>query len=145
MTLITSPSRMVGGIELVHAGAQFVYSGGAVDYGHRQRTHLWRHRLESPTWAVYCPICANDDFPDLQTLMMRNELALFTAARCVFLLDGMFTVGTPVEIYQRITHRPPPTVCLIHPGDPGAFVRTWAAAGAAVVQSVEEAIEWLGA
>lgn len=137
---------MIGGIELVHAGVPFVYAGGAVDYNSRAQTHFWRHNLEGSPYAkdVYCPICANDDKPDLHTLMLRNELALFLAERCVFLLDGLFTVGTPVEISMRMSrHRPAASTCIIHPAKPGAFVLTWQAQGATLVQTQEEAISWL--
>lgn len=137
---------MIGGVELVHAGGAFVYAGGAVDYAHRDRTHLWRHDLDEYTdMDIYCPICANEDHPGIDKIMLRNELALFTAKRCVFLLDGSFTVGTPVEIALRIERRHPSTICIVHTaGEPGVFVQTWARMGAVVLPSMSGVPQWLG-
>lgn len=128
---------------LVHSGRPFVYAGGPIDYG-TSKGHPWRHDLEAAGVEVFCPVCANSDQPLDKDLMMRNELGLLLASRAVFLLDGTFTVGTPVEIALRMERRHPSTVCIVHPAEPGAFVRTWRRAGAAVVGSVEEAIKWLG-
>lgn len=124
----------------------FVYAGGPVDYAHREATHQWRHDLaEMSSLAVYCPICANADHPDIDTIMRRNELALLKAERAVFLLDGRFTVGTPIEIALRVEHRHPSSVAIVHTaGEPGVFVKVWARMGVLVLPSWEGMPQWLG-
>lgn len=124
---------------------QRVYTGGPVDYAALDRTHVWRHvlALRDPAWDWYCPICANQDKPDDATIMDRNMDALLSSARAIFKLDGLFTVGTPVEIYVKM-QQAPTSVCIVHQaGMPGVFVRWWEQMGAAVVFHESEAIEWL--
>ena len=129
--------------DVIHG--RFVYAGGAIDYADRERTHKWRHDLAKMTMPtpVYCPICANQDEADDETIMRRNTTALATAARAVFLLDGTYTVGTPVEIGQRVAYLPPETVAIVHPGPPGVFVRVWQKNGVFVVPTFEELEPWL--
>lgn len=125
-----------------------VYTGGAVDYDHLNRTHIWRHELElrAPSWHWYCPICANADKPDDATVMLRNDKALTRADRAIFVLDGSFTVGTPIEINQKV-RQGAWSVCIVHAAsrDPGLFVRWWMAQGATVVYNLDEALAWLAA
>lgn len=123
-----------------------VYTGGAVDYAAMDRTHVWRHALEiaAPAFDWYCPICANGDKPDDLTIMLRNNEALKSADRAIFLLDGMFTVGTPLEIEAKV-RQGPSSVCILHTVHrrPGLFVRWWQESGAHVAFTKSEALEWL--
>lgn len=122
---------------------RFVYAGGPVDYA--DEAHDWRHDLgRLPGVAVYCPICANADGPADDVIMERNRMALLAADRAVFLLDGRFTVGTPIEIAYRLEHRGPASVAIVHTaGQPGVFVRVWARAGVLVLPSWEGLDQWL--
>lgn len=134
------------GISGIKAGVPFLYAGGAIDYADRERTHEWRHEIErrQSRLAVYCPLCANADNPGVETLMRRNELALLRADRAVFLLDGSFTVGTPVEVALRVARRHPSTVCIVHTaGSPGAFVKHWQSQGVEVRLRMEDLWGWL--
>jgi hypothetical protein len=122
-----------------------IYAGGAIDHAKREASHQWRHDLEAfaPTYRVYCPLCANEDKPGLDEIVRRNEEALLTADRAVFLLDGTFTVGTPVEIYLRMQRRDPATVAIVHPDEPGVFVQMWQEMGALVVPTLRLVRPWL--
>ena len=118
--------------------------GDPLSYAHRDQSDGWRHRLAEHGWEVYCPLCANTDSPDDATIMERNDTALLSTDRAVFLLDGWFTVGTPVEIQRRVDLRNPTTAAIVHTaGKPGVFVRTWQRQGVLVVPSFEELTPWL--
>lgn len=126
---------------------RWVYAGGPVDYTDIQSSHAWRHELAEAALeaglTVFCPICANKETKDEQKIIHRNEMALFAADLAVFLLDGAFTVGTPIEIHTRLERRGPGTMAIIHPGPQGVFVRQWKAQGVLVVPSLEPIPGWL--
>lgn len=150
MPISSDPIR-VGTLPGVRPGVAYqppvrtIYAGGPVDYGQRERTHGWRHDLAAavPGWEVYCPICANSDQPDLDTLMRRNEIALYRSDRGVFLLDGLFTVGTPIEIAMKVEHGPYNVAIVNQAGEPGAFLKVWQRMGVTLLSSMSEVPEWL--
>ena len=92
---------------------------------------------------VYCPICAAADYDTDIDIMRSNQQALMGADRAVFLLDGTFTIGTPVEIEIWSRLRDPRLAAIVHPDKPGLFVRQWHRDGFHVVRSMGEAVEWL--
>lgn len=134
-----------------------IYAGGAIDYRVRGHDFDWQHVIggpipgaaEPPTLqyrgeTIYCPRCENRTGGDKET-MKRNRGALAEARMAVFVLDGSYTIGTPVEIEWRMTlwrNRPESTI-VIHPGPPGLFVRRWVMMGARLAQTIEEALPWL--
>lgn len=115
-----------------------IYAGGAVDYSNGAG-HAWRHALGV---SVFCPICENVGLHDAELIMVNNTRALLSCDAAVFLLDGTFTVGTPVEIHNRLGARGPESMLIIHPGRTGVFVRYWASLGVEIVSSFDEARVW---
>lgn len=111
-----------------------VYAGGAIDYA-EVNTDAWRHELPG---LVYCPQCENRGVADPEEIIARNTTALLEADVGVFLLSGQFTVGTPVEIHQRMEVKPETTI-IVHPGPIGVFVHVWHLRGAFVVRSLPSA------
>lgn len=127
-----------------------VYAGGPIDYstGHAKLPHALIDALAFAGVEVYCPQCENtmpsgEVEPDDFRIMDRNKAALARANRAVFLLDGTFTVGTPVEIADWIKIHRARAAAIVHPGEPGLFVRMWALQGVKVFKTVEEAAAWL--
>lgn len=117
-----------------------VYAGGAIDYVKPGDGHTWRHGLPGD---VFCPICENATGADALQVIRRNTEALLAADRAVFLLDGTFTVGTPIEISVRLEHAPVATVAIVHPGVPGVYVRFWGSLGVPVLGDLGAARRWL--
>lgn len=120
-----------------------LYQGGPIDYADAA-AHVWRH--DARWWAglnVFCPICMNKGETDYRAIIDRNTDALKRARFAVFDLRMIHhSIGTPVEIEQRIAFRSQIDgldTFLVHPGAPGLFVRWWETRGAVRINSFAEA------
>lgn len=126
-----------------------IYAGGAIDYTTHDPTTSWQHRLPEliglePVGGVFCPRCANLGNTDDEAVIRNNARALEDAELALFLLDGTFTVGTPIEIHQRIMLSLNLGTVIIHPnGPPGLYVRVWERQGVRVFKSFGEVGRWL--
>lgn len=135
-----------------------VYTGGPIDYAPAgsdvtKDGHNWRHLIGLQTngqIVVYCPICeAKSQYgitPTDQAIFMRNYHAMVKSDLAVFDLSGGFTIGTPIEVEYRHTLRPADgmaTTAIVHPQDPGLFVRRWVKAGATILESLDGVGPWL--
>lgn len=130
-------------------GLPLVYAGGSIDYI-TERDHAtdgWQHRLAAfvpESVVVYCPKCANAARHAPREIIDYNMVALLQVASwAVFVFDGSFTIGTPIEAFLWMAGKQADRACIVHPGPTGIFVQAWMQAGATVVTSVEEAGEWL--
>lgn len=95
--------------------------------------------LES--WKVYCPACeAVPGEPDWQRLD-RNERALYAADRVLAIFVGQ-SFGVPVEVWIK-SRTDPAAVVLVHPDEPGLYVRELERIGVTVVATLETAVEWI--
>ncbi len=121
-----------------------IYGGGPIDAAGFHSTASWPHSLlDSITVGfIYCPRCAVQPLDTDDDIMIRNMRALADADLAVFLLEGI-TVGTPVEIDWKVAQDDADKVLIVHPAEPGLFVRQWAKDGATVVRSMMGVEPWL--
>jgi hypothetical protein len=117
-----------------------VYVAGAIDYAPGAETHLQQGAAHQARFfpddvEVFCPKCENRYETDVYELMARNWGAVKRAAALVaFIEPGVFSFGTPVEIWEKCKEAPR-RVVIVHGGDgkPGAFVQYLRMQGATII------------
>lgn len=93
---------------------------------------------------VFCPRCAVEPTDTDDDILNRNFEQVYAAPLAVFRIDGTFTIGTPIEMQQRVQTRPAGTVIwadLDFAG--GLFIRRFVAMGALLATDESEVRSWL--
>lgn len=117
-----------------------VYVAGAIDYADHDEHSVTAPAHLADFWPVgaevFCPKCENEGETSAESVMVRNWDAVHSADLVVaFLSTAVFTVGTPIEIWEK-AKVDPRRVVLVHDsvdGSVGLFVRWWEKRGVTVV------------
>lgn len=125
-----------------------VYLAGPIDYDPNTGQHMdgWRH---SPIWEglpfkFYCPICEATGKDDA-AIMAGNWSALLSSAFLIAEFSSIPSFGTPIEVWAYTLQRPDRRSFIVHPGNPGLFIRELRRTGRIATGSTfQEARDWLG-